>query len=69
MKSITPVTPSVPTTLPLHEHNARRRRAKIAPKPSKDNESHNEAKTRPAADAGSLLHTYGQFPPQGALHE
>lgn len=59
-------------TLPLHEGNARRRRAKVVATPGKVNQPHSnphKPSTRTTEDAGSLLDTYSQFTPQGTLHE
>lgn len=70
MKSIKPVEPTTPTTLPFAEHNARRRRAKVVPTPGKANQSHSAPHrpgTRKAGDAASLLSTYSQFPSQSGL--
>ena len=56
-----------PTTLPLREHNARRRRAVVVPAPGKGRE-HHTAPHRPGGKtpdgADSLLRTYSQFPPR-----
>lgn len=75
MKVLQPVQTTIPTMiptrLPLHEHNARRRRGTV-PTPSKDNQPHSAPHppdTRASADAQSLLSTYSQFSRQGALHE
>ena len=63
---------TTPNTLPLHEHNDRRRRAKVVAAPGKANQPHSaphKPSTRVTEDADTLLDTYSQFTPQGPLHE
>lgn len=72
MKQLDLTEMATPNTLPLHEHNARRRRAKVVATPGKANQPHSaphKASTRVTEDAGTLLDTYSQFTPQGTLHE
>ncbi len=72
MMNINPAPANIPSTLPLHEHNARRRRSRVVPTPGADNQPHSaptESTARLTNNAGSLLHTYSQFPTQAALHE
>lgn len=72
MKQLNLTETTTPSTLPFHEHNARRRRAKVVATPGKANQPHSaphKPSTRTTTDADTLLDTYSQFTPQGTLHE
>ena len=72
MKQLKLTQTATPSTLPLHEGNARRRRAKVVAAPGKANQPHSaphKPSTRVTDDASTLLNTYSQFTPQGTLHE
>lgn len=72
MKQLELTKTETPSTLPLHEHNARRRRGKVVATPGKANQPHSaphQPATRATDDANTLLDTYIQFTPQGTLHE
>ncbi len=72
MKQLTLTKTATPSTLPLHEGNARRRRGKVVPTPGKANQPHSNPRKGAAQalnDSKTLLDTYSQFTPQGLLHE
>ncbi len=72
MKQLNLTQTTTPNTLPLHEGNARRRRAEVVATPGKANQPHSnphKPSARRAGDADKLLDTYSQFTPQGTLHE
>ena len=71
MKSLKLNNSTAPTSLPAHEHAARRRRAIAFPAPSATSHPHSaphKPSTRVTDDAATLLSTYSQFTPQGPLH-
>lgn len=72
MKQLNLTKTTAPNTLPLHEHNARRRRAGVVATPGKANQPHSNPRkpsARTSGDANTLLETFSQFTPQGILHE